>query len=125
MDASVLNAHLNSADTHHEAANEILINGAPGQMVVHSITLAEVLVGGVRIGQGASMFEDLRRVGLSTPAYEDGEALRLAELRVRSGLKMPDCCVLDAALRLPATVATFDAALARAANKLGLDVISG
>jgi predicted nucleic acid-binding protein len=47
----------------------------------------------------------------------------LAELRVRTGLKLPDCCVLDVALQHRAAVATFDDRLARVARDLGLDVV--
>ena len=65
LDASVLIAHLNPADPHHATATEILLAGSAGEMLVHSITLAEVLVGGVRIGQGASMHADLQAAGIS------------------------------------------------------------
>ena len=55
LDASVLVAHLNPADAHHQSAAGILLAGTPGRMLVHTITLAEILVAGVRIGQGASL----------------------------------------------------------------------
>ena len=116
MDASVLIAHLNPRDHHHEAATAILVSGTPGQMLVHTLTLAEVLVGGVRIGHGASMLHDLRAAGIVVAPHDDGEALRLAELRASSGLKLPDCCVLDVAIRHQASLATFDDALAAAAH---------
>ena len=122
MDASVLIAHLNAGDPHHEAATAILLSGTPGQMLAHTITLAEVLVGGVRIGHGASMLDDLRAAGIVVALRDDGEPLRLAELRANSGLKLPDCCVLDVAIHHQATLATFDAALAAAARKRGVPV---
>ena len=122
MDASILLAHLNPADPHHRAATEVLLAGTPGQMLVHTITLAEVLVGGVRIGRGASMHDDLRAAGITIAPHDDGEPLRLAELRAGSGLKLPDCCVLDVAIRHQASLATFDAALAAEAAKRGLTV---
>ena len=122
MDASVLIAHLNAGDPHHEAATAILLSGTPGQMLAHTITLAEVLVGGVRIGHGASMLDDLRAAGIVVALRDDGEPLRLAELRANSGLKLPDCCVLDVAIHHQATLATFDEALAAAARKRGVPV---
>ena len=48
----------------------------------------------------------------------------LAELRVSSGLRMPDCCVLLAAHATGGTVATFDHRLADAARALGFDTTS-
>lgn len=120
MDASVLIAYLNPADPHHQAATEVLLAGVPGEMLVHTITLAEVLVGGVRIGQGASMRDDLRAAGITVAPHDDGEPLRLAELRAGGGLKLPDCCVLDVAIRHRATLATFENALAVEAARRGV-----
>jgi len=122
LDASVLIAHLNPADIHHQAATALLLGGVHGQLLVHTVTLAEVLVGGVRIGQGASMRDDLYAAGIAVAPHDDGEALRLAELRTTSGLKLPDCCVLDVAIHYQATLATFDDALAAAARRRGLSV---
>ena len=122
LDASVIIAHLNRADPHHEAATEILLGGTPGRMLVHTMTLAEVLVGGVRIGQGASMRDDLHSAGIVVAPSDGDESLRLAELRVSTGMKLPDCCVLDVAIRNRAMLATFDANLAEAAHKQGVAV---
>jgi predicted nucleic acid-binding protein len=122
IDASVLIAHLNPADPHHHAATHILLAAGPGQMLVHSITLAEVLVGGVRVGQGLSMRNDLYAAGIALAPSDDEEALRLAELRVATGLKLPDCCVLDVAIRNRAGLATFDKVLAAEAHKFAVTV---
>ena len=73
MDASVLIAHLNSSDPQHDAATAILLSATPGQMLVHTITLAEVLVGGVRIGRGAAMLDDLSAAGITVASRDDGE----------------------------------------------------
>lgn len=122
MDASVLIAHLNPADPHHQDATDVLLAGTPGRMLVHTITLAEVLVGGVRTGQGASMRDDLRAAGITVAPHDDDEPLRLAELRTSSGLKLPDCCVLDVAIRHQASLATFDNALTAEAARRGVAV---
>ncbi len=122
LDASVLIAYLNPTDSHHRAATDLLLWGVPGQMLVHTMTLAEVLVGGVRIGKGASMRDDLHAAGLAVAPHDDGESLRLAELRTSTGLRLPDCCVLDVAIRHQASLATFDDALAARARGLGIQV---
>jgi len=49
--------------------------------------------------------------------------LRLAELRAASGLKLPDCCVLDIAISNHASLATFDDALAVAARRRDIAVL--
>lgn len=123
MDASVLIAYLNSGDLHHHRATRILLEGTPGRMLVHTITMAEVLVGGVQTGQGVSMRDDLRAVGIAVAPHDPDEPLRLAELRTGSGLKLPDCCVLDVALHHRARLATFDNALVDEARKRGVVLV--
>ena len=123
FDASVLIAHLNPADPHHRAATEVLLAGTPGEMVVHTITMAEVLVGGVRVGQGASMRDDIHAAGIAVAAHDDGEPIRLAELRASTGLKLPDCCVLEVAIRHQASLATFDDGLATEAAQRGVSAV--
>lgn len=82
-----------------------------------------MLVGGVRVGRGVAMRDDLEAAGISVVAPDAGEPLRLAELRVSSDLKLPDCCVLDVALRSAASLATFDEALAAAARQRGVHLL--
>lgn len=123
VDASVLIGHLTPHDAHHAAATEILLNAAPGSMLVHPLTLAEVLVGGVRVGRGQAMRDGLEAAGVSVVEADTGEPLRLAELRVSTALKLPDCCVLDVALRTASTLATFDDALAAEARRRGVPLL--
>lgn len=123
LDASVLIAHFSPLDSHHAAATTILLDASPDSMLVHTVTMAEVLVGGVRIGRGAAMRDDIRAAGVEVAPHDTGEPLRLAELRAGTGLKLPDCCVLDLAVHHRASLATFDAALALAARQRGVAVI--
>jgi len=64
----------------------------------------------------------LEAVPVALPA---DAASRLAILRVATGLKLPDCCVLMAAQQVAGSVATFDADLARAAGNQGMQVLPG
>jgi predicted nucleic acid-binding protein len=124
LDAGVLIAHLNPLDSHHDAATQLLLESSLGNLLVHSITLAEVLVGGARIGRGLQMHADLQAAGVQLAGYHDEqEPLRLAQLRATSGLKLPDCCVLDTAMSNNASLATFDNALAMAARQHGIAVL--
>jgi predicted nucleic acid-binding protein len=123
LDASVLIGHLTPHDAHHDAATAILLDAAPGSMLVHPLTLAEVLVGGVRVGRGQAMREDLEAAGIRVVAPDASEPLRLAELRVGTGLKLPDCCVLDVALRSDSSLATFDDASAAGARRRGVPLL--
>ncbi|MGL5909117.1 MAG: type II toxin-antitoxin system VapC family toxin [Phycicoccus sp.] len=122
LDAGVVIAHLQPHDVHHATAGELLRSSADDELLIHPLTLAEVLVGGVRAGRGDEMLADLDAIGIRATDPRPGEALRLARLRVETGLRMPDCCVLDTALVSGSTLATFDDALARAARDHHIDV---
>lgn len=121
-DASVLIAHLDPADAHHERASAYLSAVAGEELVVHPLTLAEVLVGGTRLGRGEEMLADLRAIGVQAAEVDAGQPLRLAMLRASTGLKLPDCCPLDLALVAGATLATFDERLAREARRRRISV---
>ncbi len=123
LDASVLIAHLSSRDPHHTEATQLLREVAGQPLLVHAITLAEVLVGGVRMGKGAEMQADLQAVGVRLTERNDDEPLRLAELRHATKLKLPDCCVLDAAEVHRASLSTYDDALAAAAHQRNVTVV--
>jgi predicted nucleic acid-binding protein len=123
LDASVVIAHLAPDDPHHDAASGLLSAAAAEDLVMHSLNLAEVLVGGVRVGRGQEMLEDLQAIGVRVAKRPDGEALRLAHLRVASGLKLPDCCALDTALSTGSTLASVDQGLATAARAFHLRVL--
>lgn len=122
LDASIVIAHLSANDSHHRAATAFLRESAGDELIIHSLNLAEVLVGGARLGRSQEMLDDLVRLGIMVSDPQPGEALRLANLRVGSGLKLPDCCALDTALTTGSTLATFDIALATAARQRGLTV---
>ena len=126
LDASVLIAYLDGDDSHHTAAESVLVAAVDDNLAASSITLAEVLVAPVREGrldQTLAALSDLEIQELPLPA---DSAVQLARLRAGLGLKMPDCCVLlateDAAA---ATIATFDGRLAQAATGRGLLVLRG
>lgn len=117
LDASVLVAHLYPQDPHHQAATDHLHGAADEGFIIHSLNLAEVLVGGVKVGRGHEMLADLEAVGIDVADRREGEPLRLASLRAGAGLKLPDCCALDTAMTTASTLATFDGALAEAARR--------
>ena len=128
LDASVLIAHLWPSDRHHVQASDFLRRVAGDRMLAHPLTMAEVLIGGVRVGRGAEMRQDLADIGVELADRDADEPLRLAEIRVSSRLKLPDCCVLDVAMvdlaKAPATksvtLATFDRELAGEAIERGV-----
>lgn len=116
VDASVAIAFLFADDSHHDAAVEA-IAAVVGPLSIHPITLAEALAYPTRAGRANEAMAALRAVGIDVVPV-DIDALRLAELRVATGCKQPDCCVLALAQHLNAAVLTFDDRLGRAAAAL-------
>lgn len=119
LDAGVLIGFLEPADAHHERAVALLADaGEP--LLVHPITLAEVLVGPARAHREVELDEDLRGLGVQTATIGADEPVLLARLRADTRLQMPDVCVLATALALDAPLATFDTRLAAAALAHGV-----
>jgi len=72
LDASVVVAHADPRDAHHQPATTQLACSGTQPLVVHSITLAEVLVGAVKVGRGAQLWADLQAFGLQLLARNNG-----------------------------------------------------
>ncbi len=123
LDASVLIAFLDSDDTHHAAAEQLLTQAVDDDLAVNWLTLAEVLVAPVRDNRLDAVLAALHALEVQELNFPADTAIRLAQLRVTTGLKMPDCCVLLAAEEAAASVASFDERLAQAAAMHNLPVL--
>ena len=124
LDAGVLIAFLEGGDVHHDAAMALLAREIDDDFAVSVITLAEVLLAPMRTNRVDDVFTALRDLEVAETALPEAAAVRLAELRAATGLKMPDCCARLAAEQRRARLATFDDALARAAGARGLSAIT-
>lgn len=120
LDASVLIAHLDSTDRHHTKARKLLEANSSEPLGASPITLAETLVSPACAGRLANAEAALQQLEIQELPILEGAPGRLAEMRAEVGLKMPDCCVLLAAQDHEGIVASFDAGLLSAAQKLGL-----
>jgi predicted nucleic acid-binding protein len=121
VDASVLIAHLDDSDALHARAGDALLEVADQALGCSPITLAEVLVGPARRDRLDAARAAVGELGVAAIPLGDDAPARLAALRASSGLKLPDCCVLLAAQDADAeAVLTFDGALAREVERLGL-----
>ena len=121
LDASVLIAAMTPQDAHHAAAISLLATLHVGSAsLIHSVNLAEVLVGQVPYGLEESAALNIAATGIDTLDTDADSPIRLARLRAATKLGIPDCCALDAALVTGCAIATFDDRLARAATSLGI-----
>jgi predicted nucleic acid-binding protein len=120
LDASVLIAHLDGRDAHHERAMSLLIDTHSEPLGASTVSLAETLVAPARAGRLAEAKAALERLGVAELQLGRGSPSRLAQLRADTGRKLPDCCVLLAAQECEGTVASFDTGLTKAATTLNL-----
>ena len=124
LDASVLIAYLDRKDSQHGAAEMLLAREIDDDFGVSTLTLAEVLVAPARTGRTERILTALHELDVEELPLPAGAAIRLAQLRASSGLKMHDCCVLLAAADAQGRLASFDGRLARAAEAIGVSVLS-
>jgi predicted nucleic acid-binding protein len=122
LDASVLIGHLDGRDEHHERARSLLTANAGTSFGASSVSLAETLVAPARSGKLGVARDALDRLAVEELPFGEDAPSRLAALRAKTGLKLPDCCVLLAAQDHGGAVASFDASLTRSALSLGLAV---
>ena len=123
LDASVLIAYLDADDEHHAQAQRMLEQQVDDDFGANSLTLAEVFVAPARENQLDRVLTTLRDLEVEEFPFPADTSTRLARLRVETGLKMPDCCVLLAAEPISARVATFDDRLRKAANRRDIKTV--
>ncbi|TQK72213.1 type II toxin-antitoxin system VapC family toxin [Nocardioides sp. SLBN-35] len=121
--ASVLIAALDVRDAHHAAAAALPETHADRPFVIGPVNRAEILISPTRAGQLEEFVGALTAMGVVEPSFPADASMRLAELRVATGQRIPDCCVLLTAQQSGAAVASFDGRLRSAARDLGLAVL--
>ena len=123
LDASVLIALMNAGDAHHRYAISLVRRAAiAGDLIAHPLTIAESAVGAAEHGRLQQVRDAFAGLGLATAPGDPDQPWRIAELRARTRLALPDCCVLDVALESQGALATFDVRLAAAAHEHGVPV---
>lgn len=124
LDASVLIAFLDSEDALHTRAETLLAQEIDDDFAASSLTLAEVLVMPARERRFDAAREALADLDVKELPFPVDAAVKLAQLRASTSLKMPDCCVLLVAEGIQARVASFDNRLNDAATSRNLVVLS-
>lgn len=121
-DANVVIAASTPGHVHHHEAVRIVAEFGLVGIVLHSLTMAEVLVGPAKARSQAAARDRLTAAGFMLVPNGDPAPEVLAEVRATTSLKMPDACVLATAEHLRADMATFDERLAREARARGVTV---
>ena len=123
LDASVLIAHMDGNDSHHAKARAVFGDNSAMPFGASEISLAEALVVPMRAGKLEAAQWGLDRLRVIPLQLGPDVPSRLARLRAETNHKLPDCCVLLAALEHGGAVASFDSDLVRTAQGLGLATV--
>ena len=125
LDAGILIALFNAKDAHHEAATKLLdaATRRDDLLYINPLSQAEVLVKAAQQGSEKIYYEKIVSIGVVTLAAPTDTGDWLAQLRARTGLKLPDCAVILTAQQSGSKIATFDHRLAREARALGITVL--
>lgn len=122
IDSNVMIAMLDSGDPHFTASRNLFRTHVSERLVAHRLTIAESLVVAARANLTLGVASALATLGIGR-LDEPDDPVELATLRAVTGLRMPDACVVLAAQRDNARLATFDRRLAGAARSQGIDVV--
>ena len=87
-----------------------------------ALTQAEVMVHPARAGQLKKFQKLIAGLGLEITPIESTDSEKLASLRAKSSLKMPDAVVLHQAMKVNGSIATTDLKLALTAKDHGVGV---
>lgn len=119
LDASVLIALLDVADSHHvQAVNDVeAADEAGAELVIPASGYSEALVAFAREDRVVDARNAVTGMGIRVAALDAPTAEVAAELRTgHSSLRLPDAMVLATARRLRGELLTYDANLRRAAS---------
>lgn len=124
LDASVIIAHFDAEDRHHDRATALLVALGDEELCASRLTLAEVLVGPASVGRLDQAVMALHQLGVQAIGLNEEAPEKLAMLRVATALKLPDCCVLLVAEEAGCAIASFDDRLSTVAQNRGVEVLS-
>jgi len=124
LDSSAVLALINPLDTYCSEVRALFKSGLHKFGVLHEVSLAECLVRATEKGTTDQVLEFIESMGIF---FEDSPgvpgALRVAEIRMKTKLPLPDCYVVDIALRLKLPLVSLDKKLNQVAQEIGIELI--
>ncbi len=118
LDADVLIGVMSKSDAQHRRARTLILTALTesSACVMSAITVAEIMVGPMARGdtEGESARRFIEGLRAEIVPLDADRARKAAAIRSRTGLKLPDACVIAAALEMqgrqpdPVHIASFD-----------------
>ncbi len=124
LDSSAMLALINPLDIHCGDAGALLTSNLGRPRVLHEVSLAECLVRATEKDTTDEVLAFIESIGI---VFEDSSgvagAIRVAEIRMKAKLPLPDCYVVDVALRLKLPIVSFDKKLNQVAREIGIEIL--
>lgn len=124
LDANLLIGFLDASDSHHTSSLNLLERRFADGFGASVLTVAEALVHPTRTERQDAAMAAILSIGVQLISLEASEAAALARVRNTYRLRMPDAVALHTALSTGSALATFDEAVAAAAERAGVAVAS-
>lgn len=124
LDANVLIAAFNDKDSHHEWALEFFRDTLTSELLISSLTYAEILVAPSRRDMVSQFRRSIDALGFEVMDISAEDAVEIAQVRAETNLRMPDAVVIHTAQTTGSALATTDKQVAKAAVTLGIAVYS-
>ncbi len=124
LDSSAMLALINPLDIYCHKVGTLLTTNLHRSRVLHEVSLAECLVRAEEQGNTYSVLAFIESLGIE---FADSSgvkgARRVAEIRMKTKLPLPDCYVVDASLMLRLPLVSFDHKLNQSARELGVETL--
>jgi predicted nucleic acid-binding protein len=122
LDANVVIGFLDANDPHNEASLDLLERHFLDGFGCSVLTIADALVHPTRVDRQDAALASLTRIGVQMIPLAASDAIALADVRSTYRLRMPDAVALLTAMQFGSELATFDAGLATAAERAGVEL---
>jgi predicted nucleic acid-binding protein len=123
LDADVLIAVSDPANTLHADATRTLATVPADQRRIHPVNLAEVLVGPARAGLAEAAAADWAHLGVVALPGDCVTPAQVATVRAQCAVRLPDAYALASAIHAGVCLVTFDERLRGAAQRAGVTVL--
>ncbi len=124
LDSSAMLALINPLDIHCREARGLFKPGLRKLRILHEVSLAECLVRATEKDNTDEVLALIESMGI---VFGDSSgvagAIRVAEIRMKTKLPLPDCYVVDVALRLKLPIVSFDKKLNQVAREIGIETL--
>jgi len=124
LDSSAVIALINPKDVHCEDVTASLKANPQKPRILHEVSLAECLVRSSARDESDEVLRFMEIMGFEFQSTSGvAGALRVAEIRMKTKLPLPDCYVIDIAIRLKLPLISFDQKLNVRAREIGIETI--